>query len=509
MKVTLDQFKKCLFHRNLEVMNFEDLSCRIRGLHKDEEICKSDTQETFDSLLELYAHFYSIMEANLHILGTALNFQEDLRKRRVECESSVERKWIRHLTEYAYISVEDFHPESLSLIQGDFQDASTREQLLLLLYVWVRRLDLFLGYMDYRSTATQGLFPYEVSRGRLIKKYRNTLGLHVQEQTHKSLTDPNYLDLRNDISSVFLIPRTSDSYKVKPVSVSDAQHIQMVNLTKDWDHVRFGFFPGLLESFDEYDWHSEDRGHGETLFHFKEVQRESYRESVLQAVQALAERMPHFIMLPELTTPFGLQDQIGQLFSSGKADGLVMPGSFHVSGEELGDGHEPGRVYNYSQVWSKNGRKLVGVYKMNRFEFTAKEPCCESLKPYLKSKGVEQIDYTHRTLQLIETPMGLVAVLICVDAIVDQVEQILKDYHVALVFVMAMTGNPGGSHFEEKMKRLGKCNQAVTVVCNNPLGLQLTGKSHTVVVYFPLPNKVYTDERRDFIIDVGEMYRNG
>lgn len=503
MSTSLDfnRFKKCWLCNNFNQICIDNstYSCCTPDC--------SHQEQPFESLMDVYAHLYAILEPNFHHMKSFLNFNGELRNQKLFRLDSVKKKWERHLASYPYISIDDYYPETYIMICEDIQDAATKNQLLLLTYVWLKQLDTFLGYKDYESTAAQGIFPYETRRGRLIRKYRNTLGIHVQEQTDKSIRDPNYLDLRNDVGSVFLIPNTTSSYKVEPVRISDQQHYRMKKLADDWDRVRFGFFPGMLQSFDEYDWHVEGRESGEKLFHFKNIPVEEYEKNVLEEVQNLIKNGSHFIILSELIAPLQLQSGIKELLRDAPIDGLAMTGSFHVKGDELGDNHEPEHVYNYSQILARNGGKLADVYKMNRFEFSVKQASCKSLEPFCGSTGVEQIDYSHRRLQLIVTPIGLIAVLICVDSIVDEVEEILKDYHVSMVLVMALTGNPAHSHFAEKMNRLGKRNQAVTLICNNPLGLTLGNYTDTVVAYFPIPKGVYTDKRTKFHIDVGEMYR--
>ncbi|NGY94016.1 hypothetical protein F3K44_33115 [Bacillus megaterium] len=66
---------------------------------------------------------------------------------------------------------------------------------------------------------------------------------------------------------------------------------------------------------------------------------------------------------------------------------------------------------------------------------------------------------------------------------------------------MTMTANPADGTFKDKMRRLGKANNAVIFICNNTF----KEEGERVVVYLPTRTPLFISNEQDYIYKFQEF----
>lgn len=298
-------------------------------------------------------------------------------------------------------------------------------------------------------------------RGPLIFIHHNPIRetLHLQK-----VNDPDYTDIRKHARHVWLLTPNERRYEVRHRSLYRQDGGRPSN------RIRIGFLAGEMDfaaiTSDLDDCFEQANENPTRLFFFTGLDSgpgESYCRQVLEDFQGLLASGCDAVVRPELSSPPGLQELMRHHLEEHPAPGvkLVMTGSFHMPGEE---GPEGG-IYNSALLLTGDGQVLGRVYKASRFiVHQTSLPTLEGYE-FLKDRPAEErIAIDRHELTIYETNFGRVAVFICIDFLTDEVEKILIERAVDLVFIMSMTDNPAGGKFLARMRHLGE--KAGTIVCN-------------------------------------------
>lgn len=177
------------------------------------------------------------------------------------------------------------------------------------------------------------------------------------------------------------------------------------------------------------------------------------------------------LILPELTIDTYLLEKTREwlaaenrkqvLDSKGKKGVLLLvAGSFHRQDEN-------GNIHNVSPVLNYQGDILWEHTKMKAFSVDARDvEVSPDLKDELKisdAGGQERIQEAD-TLCCVDTPLGRIAVCVCIDFFHDDNLEVLKKSDITLFFVPAMS--PGNSRFVETAKNIGAYSKASSFIAN-------------------------------------------
>lgn len=187
-------------------------------------------------------------------------------------------------------------------------------------------------------------------------------------------------------------------------------------------------------------------------------------EHLRDLVRAAREQQVHLLVLPELTVH---PDARGVLTSLLRERGSrwpygVIAGSFHVWRRESGDGTETVRV-NESLLLDHFGRPLLSHWKRGKFRVLDRDvhamPAFFPFRPAeLKREIFEDISWG-KFLEVLETPLGRLAVLICADGIDRDTHHhflpVVKSLRPDLLFVVAMSSET--APFERVFEDLSAC----------------------------------------------------
>jgi predicted amidohydrolase len=206
-------------------------------------------------------------------------------------------------------------------------------------------------------------------------------------------------------------------------------------------------------------------------------------EHLRDLVRAAREQEVHLLVLPELTVHSDARDVLTSLL---RERGSLLPygviaGSFHVWRGGAGDGTKRIRV-NESLLLDHSGRPLLSHWKKGQFRVLDRHvdalPAFFPSRPAkLKRKIREDITWGSR-LEVLETSLGRLAVLICADAIdVDTHHHFLpvvKSLRPDLLFVIAMSPETGP--FERTLQDLSACRIGTAFVNANCICQPTSGR---------------------------------
>ncbi len=224
----------------------------------------------------------------------------------------------------------------------------------------------------------------------------------------------------------------------------------------DYSFKRFKSFQGVPFVIDEIKNWKEIANNIETLL------KECLEEDV------------HIVVFPELSINEELREHISNWLKTNNTDQkiiMVVAGSFHILKDEREDRYE-----NSCVVYRFDGKVLWEQKKMNPFQldeddikkvrdFTAKG--FQDFKNLFKEtdrRGWEKIEISD-TLVLYDSPIGRMAVTICLDYIVKENVKLLLDPHVNTVFLPAMSFSL--KKMESTNRNLGNFGAASVFCANN------------------------------------------
>ncbi|THF72463.1 carbon-nitrogen hydrolase family protein [Cohnella fermenti] len=462
----LDRLKKAvLCNDNQECLLLEG---RFRCATRD---CSCTEEKRFDTILDLYAFLFGLLDNVNYIDYETLAWNGDapIRAKR----DALEAKWKAHLrlADHSYRSRAycDLEEGTRSLLLAEIADAQSSEELLIALTVFLFVLDGHLESLrtEYQTYLDDEQLPIATLCGDLLYRRDSELLRALQTlECYEPLLDPNYLLLRRKVRSFYVVRSRYSYYQVTHRYAPTPQY----DGTNALD-LKFGFLPGQFDVSKDYRIHTsgELTGDGLLPFYFSGVNDpEMYYGILLEDFRQLLGEKPHFLILPELSTPPELREELIKVFrtlspgKAGSADGapiFFMTGSFH---ERVGD-----NLYNLAKVVAGSGKILLEVTKMNRFIFPANPDYKGELARFAQVSGVEQNAYDRREVTFFETKLGRIAFFICVDFINYNVEEVLLDRQVDLIFIMSMTGRPASGKFVRRMQDLAERNGCLVVLCNN------------------------------------------
>ncbi len=176
------------------------------------------------------------------------------------------------------------------------------------------------------------------------------------------------------------------------------------------------------------------------------------------------------LVLPELTIDSNLLNVVKnwlrkvnskKLAADGSGLLLVAAGSFHM-------GDTPHDRFNLSTLLNHGGKVLLEHRKMKNFEITKEDvKAAPSLQQTLKISpegGHERIRLS-KTLNCIDTPLGRIAVCICIDYFHEDTRSALQNSRANLFLVPTMS--PTVDKFHNTAKSLGDTNLSAAFIANS------------------------------------------
>ncbi len=453
-------------------------SNRIRTIVMKEEIvctvpqCTCDSPVVLNHVLELFALLYSFFD-NTNLLDVeTLRWTNSEQAEQVHAQ--VQESWNQHLPsdqelyqEKAWTALME---ETKQFVQELVDSSDSKQVLLFRLFSLLQIMDRHLVLLRDRlmiQVESWETFPFSTIYGDVLPKRHSVLleALKLQK-LYKHAIDPNYLLLCNRIHS-FHVAQSYYSYYEVEHRFQRLTHFD-VNSILD---LSIGFLPGKWEVQSDYKLETDESPGDDDLlpFSFSRAMRPAeYNDRVKQQFEALLEKVPDVMILPELFTPPDLRETLIASFnekkkqmrgSSYSGTVLFLTGSFHEAIE--------GKLYNRAKVIAASGKLLADVRKMNRFILYSKRGFEGELAPFREIHGVERNAYDERKIMLFDTAWGRIAFFICIDFLIDPIAHILVDRCVDIIFVMAMTPNPAGGKFIRRMQELAERNGAAVIVCNH------------------------------------------
>ncbi len=494
----------CEGFRNFDLLH-NKLSC-------NDDACTCDKERTFDTILDWYAAHYRALNNVNYIQYHSIVWNEWPHVEAIAQEIS--EQWNAHVTEYKF-------PYKRKLNWG--MQSSTIELLKRILAKSVDAKDLLIRHMrvlleldkylrdlkEDMSVSYRTLFPIQTRYGKLI--YRAESVIMKKLQTLEAFTapvDPNYLLLNKRISSFQLVDLEYDYYTVAYKSLSFSQiHIEDVN------DFKLAFIPGKFNLSSDYTVISEPQTDDNLIPFFiqKYADIDKYEAKVESLFSAALEASPDLIMMPELFTSPDLRSKLIAQIAERSLEDLRNPNNYKLSLFLTGSFHEEVSGVLHNRAWISDGEGKVKseVYKMNRFILPKLEDYQGQLEAFRQHPGVEKISYNNREIGLFNTSLGRMAFFICVDFLNSQIEHILIEHCVDIIFVMAMTPNPSGGKFQRVMHQLGERNNAIVIICNN-LGVAAVtadraGKESRIVVYLPGFKSLYVSSAEMEVLTLGQI----
>lgn len=484
--------------------------------------CSCSKQIEFSSLLDFYANlYYHLDNINLANYETFILFNDIQIDKQIRTE--IKDLWMGHLVQYSYDNNEHemIHDATVELIKESLFNSQNNQEIILKCMNWLYTLDTHLedlknfleGQKDINKTR-----PIKTNKGVIV--FKRQLGLNDYLKTEHKLippVDPNYISLKSNIHNFFLAKEKYAYYDVSYNSLTGGS-VERLNRS-NIGNLKIGFLPGDF-NFEDYHWNYDnnvdDDFNEEIYFHFDKVMDQTaYYDKVIKAVKEILKQNPDIIILPELFAPEDLQRKILDVVKDEKRrlqnqnqnlnTFLVLPGSFHF--------FEGGKIYNRSLISTGNGQILFEVNKMNKFKILRNDKNEGALECFKDKEGIEKISFEKREIQLIETPIGRIGIFICVDLLNFNIEEILIDRHVDLIFVMTMTPRPASGKFLRKMQELGERNHSTVIICNN-LGTENISEdevkkgAYRIVAYFPGLKGSYQSNNNYEVVTIEEMVSN-
>lgn len=191
----------------------------------------------------------------------------------------------------------------------------------------------------------------------------------------------------------------------------------------------------------------------------KEERWKGIQDLLHEAIKAKAD----ILVLPELTVCQDLRERVALwLDENSHPFYLVLPGSFHQS--------SCGEYYNYGELLNMRGKPVLSHRKLTTFG----EP------------GEREKITTGATIHLLDTPIGLIAMPICLDfceessPFADLWQIIGADWHL----VPAYGGKENISAHNKRAAGLNRAHGAMTVLSNQPVTLNEGSSNHHGFAYF-------------------------
>lgn len=434
------------------------------------------------TILDLYALLYSKLKSLVHIYEDLLHY--GLQGVDGQVRKEITALWEEHSNAFPYCREDELVlvRDTVDLIRNDLLAASNSEMLLIKSMNWVFALDKhFKGLKTYfDSQELQDTFPYETPFGDLIFKREAYITNYMRPYDYWINRNVDILHLRDKVSNMILVNHEYPTYNVLH------QPLKPFRKRGKSEDIRFAFLPGNT-NIGHYRWTIEDDTQSSKCFYATGVCDDYYEELIFPYIEEIFNENPDFIILPELFTPLDCQFRLREAIESNYINyvqrkkvkdynlQLLIPGSFHelksnIQGHSLRQG-EIDFIYNYSLISHGNGSHCCEVYKMNQYKITRnpKYRGHSLLSTFADYDGIEKNSYNRRTITLIESALGRIAILICVDSIINHVRDILIDRHVDIIFIMCNTKNPLNTQFLSAITELGAFDQATILICNKPV----------------------------------------
>jgi len=176
------------------------------------------------------------------------------------------------------------------------------------------------------------------------------------------------------------------------------------------------------------------------------------RQEIIRIIDALLRRCIqedlHIVVFPELAIDGQMREYISDWLKINNTDGkiiMVIAGSYHMLKDKREETYE-----NNCIVYRFDGNELWVQKKMNRFQLveddikeviSGTEKGFQEFKKLFKEtdrRGYEHIEISD-TLVLYDSPIGRMAVTICLDFIVKENVRLLIDPQVNIIFLPAMS----------------------------------------------------------------------
>lgn len=221
----------------------------------------------------------------------------------------------------------------------------------------------------------------------------------------------------------------------------------------------------VLSRADELDWQKPEGEHDRRFWAsgFRSPRtRESVRARLIQAMDLCREHRADLILIPELNTDAEIRETLVQLLRErpagpGRLHPMVIAGCLHEPVEG-----EPRAFRNRPAVLTRDGQIPWGYHKVAAAEWDdRREALCERAPEVLA----------------LDTPMGRIAVVICLDFITPPVVEAVTDLRASVVVVLSMTSAGSVNLFDKKAAELAAATHAVTLFCNS--SVLLRGHRHT------------------------------
>ena len=198
------------------------------------------------------------------------------------------------------------------------------------------------------------------------------------------------------------------------------------------------------------------------------------RFSLEHPLKQASQNKADIIVFPELTICPELKDRVSQWLDDNPDHPfmLILPGTFHVTLK--------GKVFNSGEMFDRFGRPVLSHYKL-----TTSGP---KEKPEKISTG--------RRIELLDTPIGLIAMPICLDFCDERspFNGLWDEISAEWLLVPAYGGKTSITAHLRKAETLQRSHSAVSVVANqDPQGRD---KHHGFVCHDRKEQENITNERR-------------
>ncbi|WP_078429861.1 nitrilase-related carbon-nitrogen hydrolase [Alkalihalobacterium alkalinitrilicum] len=490
--------------------------CKLINFAKGEIRCKADScscenkKIEHKTILDLYANLYFHLDnINLAEFETIIQDDDGLYQK---IHQEIKDAWKHHTREYPYDTYDDkdLSVETKQRFEKSLLVSSNLEELLLTIVSWLYILDEHLAGIG--DDLDQFRFEMELKtvRGILIRKKPSIITEYFSENEINPPVNPNYISLIANVKNFQLVQSKYQYYEVKHQRIYPFELLQ----GKTIEDISVGFLPGNL-TFEDYKWEvsSEDENYNKA-FVFQEIINADYYDHVEKNIEKVLTKKPNFIILPELAAPWELQTkikiQIEDHFTEIDAKGLpehlalLISGSFHEKTTLIfpHEQHKAEKFYNVSSIALGDGSDFYHVCKMNKFKVVKYKGYQGSLAAFRENHGIEKSAFDKREIKIIETPIGRIAILICVDLLNINVEEIITERHVNILFVMTLTQSPSTGKFLRRMQELGERSQTTVIICNNTGSFQNSDK---IVAYFPGIKEPFTSDQDGEVYTIKEM----
>ena len=255
-----------------------------------------------------------------------------------------------------------------------------------------------------------------------------------------------------------------------------------------------------------------------TPYWFKKIKnREEIETQLDDILKTCRKKGVHLLVLPELTIDKSLQSYLSHWLETNNRERvekgengliLVVAGSFHV-------GEKEDQLCNISTIFDHQGSILWEQKKLQRYSFDRGDiKNHPALQEILKTSDEGGHERTHVSdaLYCLDTPIGRIAVCICIDFFHEDHREALRLSGINLFLVPAMT--PGNTRFQDTAKFLGTSNHAAAFIANSGWAAEKSKgnpihKDSASFYYLPSRVKSYTfatGENKDILMfDINDL----